>query len=127
MNIDVDAAALGMSNSVVVHTADVNSAYWNPAGLVYLEGNQLALIHSSHFANIANYNYVAFAMPIDDRSTMAVSIIRFGVDDILDTTQLIDDQGNVNYDEKIYCCRSRNPFFLCKKTSSCWIELWCEC
>ncbi|MBN4070665.1 PorV/PorQ family protein [Olleya sp. AH-315-F22] len=98
MNIGVDAAALGMSNAVVAHSADVNSGYWNPAGLVHVEDNQLALMHSSYFANIANYNYVAFAMPIDDRSTMGISIIRFGVDDILDTTQLIDDQGNINYD-----------------------------
>jgi hypothetical protein len=55
-------------------------------------------MHSSYFANIANYNYIAFAKPIDDRSALAVSLIRFAVDDILDTTQLIDDQGNVNYD-----------------------------
>ena len=98
MNIGVDAAALGMSNAVVGHTADVNSGYWNPAGLVHLEDNQMALMHSSYFANIANYNYAAFAMPIDNRSAMGISIIRFGVDDILDTTQLIDDQGNINYD-----------------------------
>ena len=98
MNIGVDAAALGMSNTVVSQTADVNSGYWNPAGLVNLEDNQLALMHSSYFANIANYNYAAFAMPLDDRSAIALSLIRFGVDDILDTTQLIDDQGNINYD-----------------------------
>jgi hypothetical protein len=98
MNIGVDAAALGMSNAVVAHSADVNSGYWNPAGLVHLEDNQLALMHSSYFANIANYNYAAFAKPLDDRSAIGISIIRFGVDDILDTTQLIDDQGNVNYD-----------------------------
>ena len=98
MNIGVDASALGMSSAVVAHTTDVNSGYWNPAGLVHLEDNQMALMHSSYFANIANYNYAAFAMPIDDRSTMGISIIRFGVDDILDTTQLIDDQGNINYD-----------------------------
>ena len=98
MNIGVDAAALGMSNAVVGHTADVNSGYWNPAGLVHIEDNQMALMHSSYFANIANYNYAAFAMPIDNRSAMGISIIRFGVDDILDTTQLIDDQGNINYD-----------------------------
>lgn len=98
MNIGVDAAALGMSNSVVSHTADVNSGYWNPAGLVKLEDNQLALMHSSYFANIANYNYLAFAKPLDDRSAVGISFIRFGVDDILDTTQLIDDQGNINYD-----------------------------
>ncbi len=98
MNIGVDAAALGMSNAVVSQTADVNSGYWNPAGLVHVEDTQLSLMHSSYFANIANYNYIAYAMPIDNKSAMGISLIRFGVDDILDTTQLIDDQGNINYD-----------------------------
>ena len=98
MNIGVDAAALGMSNAVTSHTNNVNSGYWNPAGLVHLEDNQLGLMHSSYFANITNYNYIAYAMPLDDRSAVGISLIRFGVDDILDTTQLIDDQGNVNYD-----------------------------
>ncbi|NRR92025.1 PorV/PorQ family protein [Winogradskyella undariae] len=98
MNIGVDAAALGMSNAVVSQTADVNSGYWNPAGLVHVEDTQLSLMHSSYFANIANYNYIAYAMPIDKSSAMGISLIRFGVDDILDTTQLIDDQGNINYD-----------------------------
>jgi len=98
MNIGVDAAALGMSNAVVALSADVNSGYWNPAGLVHIEDNQLALMHSSYFANIANYNYAAYAKPLDDNSAIGISIIRFGVDDILDTTQLIDDQGNINYD-----------------------------
>ncbi|MBQ0769354.1 MAG: PorV/PorQ family protein [Bizionia sp.] len=98
MNIGVDAAALGMSNAVTANTKDVNAGYWNPAGLVNLEDRQLALMHSSYFANIANYDYVAFAMPLDDRSAFGISLIRFAVDDILDTTQLIDDQGNVNYD-----------------------------
>ncbi|WP_394344214.1 putative type IX sorting system protein PorV2 [Seonamhaeicola marinus] len=98
MNIGVDAAALGMSGAVTSHTGDVNSGYWNPAGLLALEDNQLALMHSSYFANIANYDYAAYAMPIDDRSAMSISLIRFAVDDILNTTQLIDDQGNINYD-----------------------------
>jgi len=98
MNIGVDAAALGMSNTVTSFTSDVNAGYWNPAGLVHLEDSQIALMHSSYFANIANYNYIAFAKPLDDRSAVGISIIRFGVDDILDTTQLIDEQGNINYD-----------------------------
>lgn len=98
MNIGVDAAALAMSGSVTATSNDVNSGYWNPAGLVHLEDNALALMHSSYFANIANYNYVAFAMPLDDRSAIGLSVIRFGVDDILDTTKLIDQQGNINYD-----------------------------
>ena len=98
MNIGVDAAALGMSGAVTALSKDVNSGYWNPAGLVHLEDNALALMHSSYFANIADYNYIAFAMPLDDRSAVGLSLIRFGVDDILDTTKLIDEQGNINYD-----------------------------
>ncbi|MCH7785348.1 MAG: PorV/PorQ family protein [Bacteroidetes bacterium] len=97
MNIGVDAAAFGMANAVVASSGDVNSGYWNPAGLVALEDNQLSIMHSSYFANIASYDYAAFAMPLDDRSAVALSIIRFGVDDILNTTQLIDDQGNIDY------------------------------
>ena len=98
MNIGVDAAALGMSGAVSATTNDVNSGFWNPAGLVHIEDHALALMHSSYFANIANYNYVGFAMPVDDRSVIGISMIRFGVDDILDTTQLIDQQGTINYD-----------------------------
>ena len=97
MNIGVDAAAFGMANAVTASTANVNSGYWNPAGLISLEDNQLSLMHASYFANIANYDYGAFAMPLDDRSAVAISLIRFGVDDILNTTQLIDEQGNIDY------------------------------
>lgn len=97
MNIGVDAAALGMSNAVVASTGDVNSGYWNPAGILKLEDKQVALMHASYFANIAQYDYAAFAMPIDNESAWGISLIRFGVDDILNTTQLIDDQGNIDY------------------------------
>ncbi len=97
MNIGVDAAAFGMSNAVVASSGDVNSGYWNPAGLVNLEDKQLSLMHASYFANIANYDYAAFAMPLDDKSAVGLSVIRFGVDDILNTTQLIDEQGNIDY------------------------------
>lgn len=97
MNIGVDAAALGMSNTVVASTGDVNSDYWNPAGLMHLEDHQVALMHANYFANIAQYDYVAYASPIDDQSAWGISLIRFGVDDILNTTELIDSQGNIDY------------------------------
>lgn len=97
LNIGVDAAAFGMANAVTASTGDVNSGYWNPAGLLNLEDKQISLMHASYFANIANYDYAAFAMPLDDKSAVGFSIIRFGVDDILNTTQLIDEQGNIDY------------------------------
>ncbi|MCI2228406.1 PorV/PorQ family protein [Polaribacter sp. MSW13] len=97
LTIGVDAAALGMSKSVVATTHDVNSIYWNPAGLVGIEDYQGSLMHASYFAGIANYNHAAFAMPIDGNSVLGVSVIRFGVDDILNTTELIDSQGNIDF------------------------------
>lgn len=97
MNIGVDAAALGMANAVTASTNDVNSGYWNPAGLMELEDSQGALMHANYFANIAQYDYASFAKPIDDRSAWGISLIRFGVDDILNTTQLIDSEGNIDY------------------------------
>jgi hypothetical protein len=97
MNIGVDAAALGMSNAVTAFTGDVNSGYWNPAGLLKIEDSEASLMHASYFANIAQYDYIAYAKPIDDRSAYGISVIRFGVDDILNTTELIDGQGNIDY------------------------------
>jgi hypothetical protein len=97
MNIGVDAAALGMANTMTSSTSDVNSGYWNPAGLVHIEDHQLSLMHANYFANIAQYDYIAYAKPIDDESAWGISLIRFGVDDIMNTTELIDNQGNIDY------------------------------
>lgn len=97
LNIGVDAAGLGMSKSVVASTNDVNSIYWNPAGLVGIEDYQGSLMHASYFAGIASYNHASFAKPIDKNSAIGISIIRFGVDDILNTTELIDRNGNIDY------------------------------
>jgi hypothetical protein len=98
LNIGVDAAAFGMGNAVTALSNDVNSGYWNPAGLVNINDWEVSGMHASYFANIANYDYLAVAKPLDNESAIGFSVIRFGVDDILNTTQLIDDQGNINYD-----------------------------
>ena len=97
LNIGVDARSIGMANAVVSSTSDVNSTYWNPAGLINIERDEISLMHSSYFANIANYNYISYAKKIDKESAIGFSLIRFGVDDIMDTTQLIDNQGNIDF------------------------------
>lgn len=97
LNIGVDASAFGMGKAVTAISNDVNSIYWNPAGLVGLDDYQGSIMHAEYFQGIAKYDYVGFAKPINNESTVAVSIIRFAVDDILNTTQLIQD-GQINYD-----------------------------
>lgn len=99
LNIGVGARALGMSNAYITSVNDVTAGYWNPAGLNGI-GNQhqVALMHSEYFAGIAKYDYGAFATRLDSSSVLGVSLIRFGVDDIPNTTELIDANGNVDYD-----------------------------
>jgi len=97
LTIGVDAAAFGMGKAVVATSNNVNSIYWNPAGLTAIEDYQAAVMHAEYFAGIAAYDYIGFAMPIDTKSSIALSIIRFGVDDILNTTELIDNEGNIDY------------------------------
>lgn len=97
--IGVGARALGMSNSYVASVDDVTSGYWNPAGLLGIKGDlQIAAMHSEYFAGIAKYDYASIGKSIDSLSAASFSIIRFGVDDIPNTTELIDAEGNINYD-----------------------------
>lgn len=97
--IGIGADALGLGNAVVAQTGNVNSGYWNPAGLTQVsKWMEVGLMHSEYFAGIAKYDYLGFAHSIDDKSTLAFSAIRFAVDDIPNTTQLIDNDGRINYD-----------------------------
>lgn len=99
LNIGVDARAMTMGQAVTASANDVTAGYWNPAGLTAItDGWQASALHAEYFGSIAQYDYAAFAMPIDATSTAALSLIRLGIDDILDTTELIDDDGNVDYD-----------------------------
>lgn len=97
--IGVGADALGLSNAVVAQTSGVNSGYWNPAGLTGTDKwLDIGLMHSEYFAGIAKYDYLGLAHAIDDKSAAGFSVIRFAVDDIPNTTQLIDEEGNVDYE-----------------------------
>ncbi|MGE0561820.1 MAG: PorV/PorQ family protein [Flavobacteriales bacterium] len=98
--IGVGARALGMSNSNVTSVNDVTAGYWNPAGLTRIDKEfSLGLMHAEYFAGIAKYDYGGFAAKIDSVSSFGISVVRFGVDDIPNTTQLIDADGNINYDK----------------------------
>jgi len=103
LNLGVGAKGLGLANTQVAIVNDVTSSYWNPAGLANMEKKyEMALMHSSYFAGIANYDYLGLAYKIDSVQSVGFTLLRFGVDGIPNTTQLIDNQGNINYDRITY-------------------------
>ncbi len=98
LSLGVGASSLGMGNAVAASTNDVNSIYWNPAGLSNVnKWLDVSFMHSEYFAGIAKYDYLGLAHSINSKSTIGFAVIRFGVDDIPNTTQLIDNNGVINY------------------------------
>ncbi len=99
LSIGIGAKGLAMSGSQVAHVNDVTSAYWNPSGLADITADfEASLMHAEYFAGIAKYDYAGFGIRLDTLSAFAVSVIRFGVDDIPDTRFLYDANGAINYD-----------------------------
>lgn len=98
LNVGVSARALSMANANVASANDVTAGYWNPAGLQFQQSNlQLGLMHAEYFAGIAKYDYIGASKRIDSNSVAAISFIRFGVDNIPNTLDLVDANGNVDY------------------------------
>jgi len=99
LSIGVGADALGQANAVVAQSGSASSGYWNPAGLTKVnKWLEVDLMHSEYFAGIAKYDYLGLAHTIDSKSAIGFTAIRFAVDDIPNTTQLIDNNGNIDYD-----------------------------
>jgi hypothetical protein len=98
LNVGVGARSIGMGSAYVASADDVTAAYWNPAGLARLEGkHQGALMHAQYFAGIAKFDYIGAGSRLDESSAIGISLLRYGVDDIPNTIELIDSDGNFDY------------------------------
>lgn len=99
LNIGVGARSFAMSKSTVASQNNVEAAYWNPANLIELKNKfDLSVMHSEYFGGLSAYDYLGFAMKINKESAIGLSLIRYGVDDIPNTLELIDKDGNIRYD-----------------------------
>ena len=98
LTIGIGARSLAMGGAQVAAVRDVTAAYWNPAALTAVRHKQeFYLMHAEYFAGIAQYDYFGFTTPFGNQNQLAVSLIRFGVDDIPDTRFLYDANGALNY------------------------------
>jgi hypothetical protein len=93
--IGVGGRALGLGGAYAALAHDVTAGYWNPAGLSAMIYPQITLMHDERFGGLINYDYAAFALPAGTSSSLAISLIRLGVDDIPNTQNAgIDASGN---------------------------------
>ncbi len=122
LNIGVSARALAMGNAHTAIVDDVTAGFWNPAGLLRIKTRyDISAMHAEQFGGIAQYDYAGFATPVDSNSHIAITAIRFGIDDIPDTRFLYDANGNINYDNVRFFSASDYAFLVSYARHSKWL------
>lgn len=101
LKFGVDARILGLGGAGTAISQDVNSTYWNPAGLAKLEVREAAAMHTSLSLD-RNYNYFGYAAPAKKGWSFGVGYHRFSVDGIPETRiHSADIDGNGLLDDPI--------------------------
>lgn len=99
LSIGVGARAFGMAGTNVASSSGLMATYWNPAALTNLEHSlNVGLMHSEYFAGLSSYDFGGIAFKLDNQSAFAITLIRFAVDNIPNTIELIDTDGNIRFD-----------------------------
>lgn len=98
------ARALALGGAFAAVADDPSAAYWNPAGLSFVRGRELMLMHSERFGDLIDRDYAAYVQPVGwsllggEDAGVGISLIRLGVDDIAFTDHIdldADGDGNV--------------------------------
>jgi hypothetical protein len=99
LNIGAGARGLAMGSAQVASVSDGTAGYWNPAGLTSVKDHGNAnLMHAEYFAGIGKYDYASLAIPVNNnKRTIAITGLRFAVDQIANTLFLVEPDGTVNY------------------------------
>src|SRR5438034_9404362 len=73
LELGVGARSLALGGAGAAISEDATAGYWNPAGLSGIASPVVAVMHESRFNGTVQYNYGALAIPLDARSTAAIS------------------------------------------------------
>ena len=107
------ARAGGMGEAHVGLADDAYASYWNPAGLGFLEGTELALMHVNWLPNLADdmaYDFFAFRKSFSNIGTIGVHLINLDLGEQTRTGELGEFLGtfssymmaiNLSYSTKI--------------------------
>jgi hypothetical protein len=112
LSIGVGGRALGLGGAYAALANDASAAYWNPAALARLNYPEFMLMHDERFGGMVNYDFGAVAIPYGTNATLAVSLMRLGVDGIPDSRNaLVDRNQNGILDSTDFIDPSKVTYF----------------
>lgn len=99
LNIGVGGRGLAMGSAQVASVGDGTAGYWNPAGLTAIKDQpSVSAMHAEYFSGVGKFDFASIALPMaNNKRTLGITAIRFGVDQIANTLFLVEPDGNVNY------------------------------
>jgi tetratricopeptide (TPR) repeat protein len=81
-SLGAGARSLAMGGGFSALADDASATYYNPAGLVRLQYQELTFMHATLFAD-TRYNFGAWAIPVSRRAGVGVAYMRIGTDGIV--------------------------------------------
>ena len=95
---------------------DINAVYWNPAGLVQLEGNEFTWTYTLNYRDYYNYDDYLAVGTYNQRLGLAIAVGYINIDDCVPFDRTLPD-GNIPYKiEK----RSQLIFSVAKRLNDQW-------
>ena len=94
------ARPFGMGNAFSAVVQDITALYWNPAGLVFLDGMQIHGMHSERFSGSVNNDFIGLGISVGKKAALGIGLYRLGIDGI-PVTRLKDPNrslGDFYYD-----------------------------
>jgi hypothetical protein len=91
LSLGVGARALGMGGAFASVADDASAAYWNPAGICRVSGQEALFMHSETFGSIVNYDFIGYVRSSEGggkRSAFGGSFLRLGTSGIPYTRNL---------------------------------------
>lgn len=81
LKMGIGARSIGMGGAYSTMEGDINSIYWNPAGIARIENRAVTFNHISWFMDV-NYDFAAFTSQMPDLGTVGVFASVLSMDDM---------------------------------------------
>jgi hypothetical protein len=95
LKIGAGAKPLSMGGAFSAYTGDINSIYWNPAGISRIYGGEATFNHANWLAD-TKFDFFAVAVDLGNLGTLGGSVVSFQIpDDLVRTYKYPDGDGRM--------------------------------
>ncbi len=86
LKIGVGARAVGMADAFVANATDASALYWNPAGIVQFDGNEIILTHTNWVVDV-KHDFIGGVYHLSRSDAIGLSLTTLYTDDMEITTE----------------------------------------